>query len=1002
MLLPSSRYLSLLTLLLWLALPCADFAQTAQFESLTIEQGLSQGMIYDILQTRDGFLWVATKDGLNRYDGYNFKVFAYNPFDPYSVGENTILAVFEDSRDLLWVATESKGVDVYDPRRGRFHHFPKVQARTFAEGKDGSVWIVSKKELMRLSIPDTWKNAMPEKADLSELIPAKKIPLEGDLNPSEKLVSLWPKEDGNFVLFSSMRHFEVSVKENVAKPLAGPPFVEVARGTYQNGGHIWIGCDPFAVYHLNDGKTTRYTTDDPALKGLVEIQEDGQGNRWLLFRKMLWQLEPGKPVDYSKPDWVLDQDVKCLSSDRNGNLWVGTFGYGLRKINPKRKAFHSGAPNNSIWRLWRSPPGTYFWRDVSDVYRYDAEAGTSSKATFADLPEVWNRDMAFDEDGTIWLLSTHKKDTTETLTVHGASGMLKQQYKFDINASHYSLLTRARDGRFWITEAGTALSCFDPRSNQISRFEYNQLFGENAAQIQAFAFVQDGNGDFWIGTQQGLVKCVMSSGMPQFQLMQTDPNNPQGLNHNSIACLLPDPVKPGELLWIGTKGGGINRLDIHSGKVRHITSADGLPDMVVYGILPGNEDPQKERPTFWCSTNRGLAKIAFPKQSNDLEKPSITVFSAAKGLQGSEFNTQAFFKAADGELLFGGVNGLNHFFPEEVLSDTSRPPVFIVGVSINHESVEVGRPNSRVKTSLENLQELPLDYDENNVSFEFAALDFTAPGQNRYRYRLVGVDDDWVETNGTRFAHFAHLAPGRYELRVQGSNGEGGWQEASNPIVIVVHPPWYHSNLAYLCYALLLAWGGWRVYQFQIRRVKEREQLAFEHRETERLKAMEQVKTNFFNNVTHEFRTPLTLMLEPLRRALPKISHPEALENVRLAEANSRKLLGLVNQLLDMAKLESGQMTLDLRRGDLGQTLRDVVERFLPLAEKRGLKLNLSVPKDIPPFEFDPGKVELVLNNLISNALKFTPEGGRVNVELRIENGEWRMEQRTFLNAPLK
>ncbi|MEK7253487.1 MAG: triple tyrosine motif-containing protein, partial [Bacteroidota bacterium] len=284
-------------------------------------------------------------------------------------------------------------------------------------------------------------------------------------------------------------------------------------------------------------------------------------------------------------------------------------------------------------------------------------------------------------------------------------------------------------------------------------------------------------------------------------------------------------------------------------------------------------------------------------------------------------------------------------------------------------------------------RELRLRHDQNNLSFEYAALDFTDPSKNRYRYRLVGLDREWVETGNLRFAHFNHLSPGRYEFRVQGSNGESAWADA-NSIVIVVMPPWWRSNLAYMCYILLLAWAGWRAYQFQIRRVKEREQLAFEHRETERVKALEQVKTNFFSNVTHEFRTPLTLMVEPLRQLLKNPNDPDRNEKIRLAEKNSRRLLALVNQLLDMAKIESGSMALDLRRGDFGQTVRGVFESFLHLAAQRNIKLTLAAPSRLPEFEFDTGKVELVLNNLISNALKFTPEGGQVQVRLNSSSAD--------------
>jgi signal transduction histidine kinase/DNA-binding response OmpR family regulator len=366
---------------------------------------------------------------------------------------------------------------------------------------------------------------------------------------------------------------------------------------------------------------------------------------------------------------------------------------------------------------------------------------------------------------------------------------------------------------------------------------------------------------------------------------------------------------------------------------------------------------------------------------------SITAFTAAQGLQDNEFNTQAFYKAANGELLFGGVNGLNHFFPEAVLPDTTPPPVFIVGLRINHHNAAFGSPESPLNQPLEFLRALRLSHDQNNLSFEFAVLDFTDPAKNRYRYRLVGVDPDWVETGTIRFAHFTHLAPGSYTFLVQGNNGEGAWQSAANPISITVLPPWWRSRVAIMAYILLLFWGGWQAYQFQLRRVQLREQLAYEHRETARVKALEQMKTNFFSNVTHEFRTPLALILEPARRILAKTTEPETRKNARHIEANSHRLLRLVNELLDMAKLENGSMGLDLRHGNFAEMVREVYRAFLPLAEQRGVQLSLQIAPDIPVCLFDTNKTETVLNNLLSNALKFTPEGGMVSLRVSRNDG---------------
>ncbi len=980
--------------------PTVFLGQTTPLESITIEDGLSQGMIYDILQTRDGFLWVATKDGLNRYDGHNFKVFTNDPFDPFSLAENTVITLFEDSRGWLWIGTESKGLDLYDPKTGRFHHFNlnaieissvvKIEGGRTRETSDGTIWAI-RTVLARIPIPEDWKNGLPDEPDLGKLSRATPFPIALSKSPGEDWLfdfALLKNDE----LFVSSRHeqFIVDTKKNTYRPVNQgllPTIInrfEVAGA--ENPADVWVG-GIHELRRIRNGKLTVFPTSlaTPALQRMLLLAGEN-GHIWVVINYSLWDVAPGEDIDFSQPDLVSDQPPTAVKSDRNGNIWIGTLGYGLRKINPAKKLFHAGAAGKSIGGLWRDPSGRYFCKSYINIFPFDPKTGQIGlKPAFSDALDA-QINMAFSPSGDTWLLCRgHKMGNFAVLQRYDPSGKFVQSYTFEAKLNLFDQLILSRDGRLWISGYGCQMIRFDPRTGQADHFSFAHLFGEKVSIVRTTALAEDPDGTLWAGTQLGLVKCVPNAQTFDFQLIQADPTNRQGLNNNSIACLLSDP---GGVLWIGTKGGGINRLDLKTGKISHITTADGLPNNVVYGILPDGKGE------FWCSTNRGLAKIAPRKTPLSVGRGAggevfeITSFTAAMGLQDNEFNTSAFSKSENGELLFGGVNGLNRFFPEELRLDTTPPPVFVVGLEINHEPAWPGNTENPLAGPLENLQKLDLSFDQNNLSFEFAALDFTDPAKNRYRYRLTGLDADWVETGGQRFAHFTHLAPGKYTFRVQGSNGESAWREAAHPILIVINPPWWRSGLAYFAYFFLLVWVGWRAYQFQIRRIKEREQLAFEHRETERVKALEQIKTNFFSNVAHEFRTPLTLIIEPLRQVLknPLALGETATEKIRLAEKNSQRLLGLVNQLLDLAKIESGSMMLDLRRGDFSKTVRTVFESFLPLAEKRKIKLTMAVPPEIPQFEFDENKVELVLNNLISNALKFTEKDGTVKIE--VETGQ--------------
>jgi len=991
---------SVLILCFCLCLPALSTAQTAQMESLTIEDGLSQGMIFDILQARDGFLWFATKDGLNRYDGYNFTVFSNDPFDPYSLVDNTVTALFEDSRDWLWVGTESKGLDLYDRRTGRFHHFGQsfrlnnpsssYEVQTIKEAADGSIWVLQRGGgLIKIPIPDHWGRTLPQQPNLEGLTSLLQFPipiLDTSTRPiPERFIEFKLQPDGNVLVTSSYRQYLVEISAGSTRAVSNnllPALVEgMTFDERENGGAEWV-VNYTGVFRISHGQSVFFPLPSDQKPERVLVQTDEQGNVWGMINKKLWRLGPGEAIDFSKPDWEMDEMPTCVTTDRNHNVWVGTLGYGLRKFNPRKKLFQSGAVGTTVWGVWRDIRGRYFCKVVNKIHPYDP--ATSKAGPVSAFPDAPSRqlDLLIEPSGAMWLLCRGEEETGQAeLRHYNADGGFIKAHSFAYNSYVYAKLMRSQDGNIWISGTNCQLTCFHPPTAQFFNLNYGHLFSEKANTVRAFALAEDGNGVLWIGTQQGLVKGTPNKKSYDFQLLEADANNRLGLNNNSIACLLPDPDDPGRILWIGTKGGGINRLDLRSGQFQHITTRDGLPNNVVYGIVAENRpaDRRADR-SFWCSTNRGLAKLTLHETPPLLK---IATFTAATGLQDNEFNTQAFFKASNGELLFGGVNGLNRFYPEQLLLDTTPPPVFVVGMEINHQPASFGSIGSPLTGPLESLRELQLSHDQNNLSFEFAALDFTDPAQNRYRYRLVGLDADWVETGADRFAHFNHLAPGRYEFRVQGSNGEGHWQEAQVSIHIVVHPPWWRSSLAYLIYALLLICLGWQVYRFQIRRVQLREQLAFEHRETERVRALDQMKTNFFNNVTHEFRTPLTLIVEPVRQLLQNPGDPQAADKLQLVDRNGQRLLGLVNQLLDLAKLESGSMRLDPRHGNFVETIRGVYESFLPLAAQRGVALVLSVSDQLSSFEFDANKVELVLNNLISNALKFTSEGGKVTIECR-------------------
>lgn len=977
--------------------PSVMVGQTAQPDALTIDHGLSQGMVYDLLQTKDGFLWVGTKDGLNRYDGYNFRVWNNDPYQPYSLSDNTVTALFEDSRGWLWIGSENQGLNLMDRKTERFYHIglPATAAigkevlydiRCIREDKSGNIWVANRGGgVFRLRIPESLKNGFPETPELGNLISPTPVPIPRVKNRQsslqEEFLSLCAVRDGSIWVGSSKGLYQVDPQTLASKMIQAPARFSTESGSLlqTRSGDIW-GTSRNGVMIFRNGQF-RYIAlgRNDEIGTLPILQKDKADGIWILFEKKVWYVVPNTLPDPARPDYVIDKPANALALDAQENIWIGTLGYGLRKITPRKAKFNTNLQGTSIWGIWKDRQGNILCKLFNKIVAYDPVTHQlSEQSAFPDaLPQ--QNDLLYEPTGGFWLLCGLREGqiNQSQLRHYRPDKSLAAVYNINMDRYPYARLLRTADGSIWVSgTSGRLLRC-NPVTGEITYFDFGRLFGDQAPSVLTFALVEDGNGVLWAGTQLGLVKGEWKRDSLHFQLLKTAKHLNTSLNNNSVACLLPDPAEPGKRLWIGTKGGGINCLDFQTGRVTYLTTTEGLPNNVVYGILPDGAGH------FWCSTNRGLVRISVQGATVS----HIKQFTVADGLQSNEFNTQAFFKAPDGELLFGGVNGLNHFFPQSLELNSQPPPVCIVGMEINHEAKRFSVSGGGLSAPLEYLDKITLDADQNNFSLEFAALDFTDPSKNRYRYQLLPIEKDWVEAGEKHFAHYTHLAPGNYVFRVQGSNNDGAWNETPVELKFVIQPPWWQSRLAWVVYVFMLAALIWQVYLAQIRSIRLREQIAFEHRESKRVRELEQMKTNFFSNITHEFRTPLTLIIEPLRQVLKNPSADNWLSKVQLAARNSHKLLQLVNELLDLAKLESGTMQTEYRSGYVGDILRPIVESFAAAAESKDVSIRLSMPETDIRGAFDTDKIEKICFNLLSNALKFTPPGGKIQVSVLRTSG---------------
>lgn len=971
-------------------------SQNVQLEVLNSAQGLSQGMIYDIVQDRNGFIWFATRGGLNRYDGYGFKVWKNDPFNPYSISDNTIQVLLEDRRGWLWLGTENNGIDVFDPQTGKFFHLGEAEGSlsdgdvsALTEAPDGAIWIGTTNGLNRVRLdrfPTNTAN-LNGVAQVEQFFWEPKNALNVSANLYEALLCtpegiLWvgtPQQVYRYQIRTGKREI-VPCQE--PDPQIGGQTTSFARGP---DGAVWLGQSKRIIRFRGD-RMDVFPFPASTQPFRTYLTFDQSGNLYVGRRKFVYlfsqealaknqPIEPRVFCDFPSIGVIGSTQLFC---DRNGLIWMGTNGYGVRKYNLVNQNFQHFLKGISTRRLLADRAGQIWaWDASAMIKRVDEQSKTSAEA-FLPGNDFFNHDLLQARDGSYWFLGEFRAHSTQGQLIHKnhKTGLL-QTYLSPITLSIYSQLLEDRQSRIWIFGPESNLARFDVTTQQFNTFSFATITGFKEA---SFAMLEDLNDHFWIGTPHGLLRGVMNvKGQMQFELYHCKPADPSSLSSNVVLSLCDDPTDPKRFIWVGTRGGGLNLLDKKTGKCQHFTLNNGLPDDVIYGILPD------ERGNLWLSTNSGLSKFS-PKNQH------FENYSVADGLQDNEFNTVSHAKGQNGRLVFGGVNGITAFFPEKISPHDKPTTVFITALKTNNKIALPGE--GILSKNIEYTESVQIPYAQNQLSLDFVAMDFATSNKNQFRYRLKGADKTWVESTTAHSVNYSNLAPGRYEFQVFSGGAHGVWSEqASRKLVIQILPPWWRSPLAYVAYVLLILLGGYQFIQWRVRQHQARSQREFEKREMKRIQALEQLKNDFFTNITHELRTPLTLVIEPLRQILNQPAAENWLNKVQIAERSGSRLLHLVNQLLDLAKLEGGAMSLDLRWGSIDDALNQTAAAFVEPAARKQIHFELKASQ--PPLDeasFDRDKLEKIISNLLSNALKYTPAGGKVSLGWDVENqGDKRM-----------
>ena len=1000
---------------------------------LSVNEGLSQGMVFDVLQTRDGYLWIATKDGLNRYDGYRFEIFSNDAFDSFSIASNESWHLFEDSRGWVWIICPA-GLDVFVPQSGRFFHILPQQVTgiiapplAFTETPDGEVWLTLNGKVWKIDASPGLIEKAAKEGNAFPRLPYKAIEAPGAtftsvcFTKNKKLLA--SATDGLYLLDPA----DVTIQSKLLDmPLQIVGEDRAGQIWYNTLGNDWGWSHPKNDLWLFKDGTTKLAVESCSPDCIYRFDYDGFLWGWQASENTIFKWKPEVLAKGGKPEveWKIDAPFTrtpqyaptALAFDRSGIAWLGTNGFGVLKINFAKPKFTSYLPFTSQRFITEDPQGNLFTSaDPNTVYastRFDREV---ANPWFVTNPKQGADFTAFDPSGNLWV-STFAGGLTRI------DAQTKAQKKFPWKA--LGLISNQKGQLLGVTEEG--LVGFDPVTEQSRVFPFDQAQKFPPGFTSLHFLMEDATGTVWIFGLEGLIQATPADSGYRFTYFRNNPADRSMLSNNSVLCVAEDPLAPRRFLWVGTKGGGLNRLDRQTGQFQHFKKAQGLPDDVVYGILTslppalptsgrdrlskgGGGDtspPPLERAGgrlgyLWMSTNKGLCRMEVDSAGNALGFKNFTV---ADGLQSNEFNQASYLKTRNGTMIFGGINGLTVFHPDSLRFNGHVPQTQIVSVHINNEPLDIGIlgywdiGHLAVNIPISQYPNINLSHRQNLVTIEFAALEFTNPAQNQYRYQLIrkqtfgkNEGEKWVELGYKNSVQFANLQPGSYLFKVLGSNNDGAWSEQPAELRFTIRPPWWATWWAYLLYAVAMGTGIWLFYKYKLRQ-------RLEHQETLRLRELDEFKNRFFTNITHEFRTPLTVILgmaerlesdrvtssHPVTNSPVTSSHPVTNSPVALIKRNGQNLLRLINQILDLAKLESHTLQLNYVQGDVLPYLRYITESLHSLANAQNVMLRVESKEREIIMDYDPERLLQIVYNLLSNAIKFTPSGGRVILDIGI------------------
>jgi signal transduction histidine kinase/DNA-binding response OmpR family regulator/ligand-binding sensor domain-containing protein len=980
-----------------------------QMEMFELPNGESGNHVQSIVQDKYGFMWFGSQFGLHRWDGHHFKTYLNNPADPNSIGCDYIEYILPARDGSLWIGFWGGGMDHFDQTTGKFTHYTargenglsSGHVSVILEDKNGLIWVGTMEGLDRLD---------PKTGEIRHFRNRRNDPSSLSCN---QVRSLYEDSEGTLWVGT------------------GFVFDEIGKGGLNR-------------FHPETGTFTRYLHDprDPSSLAGPEVRamlEDSKGNFWVGtsgdgLQKMNRQTgkfirypnHRGNQTPYSAPayDHGSFRHVTCLMEDKAGLLWIGDFSSGFKVIDPatgqwklfQQNRKHARLLENAAWTAFQSKDGVRWFSTASSDARVYRIAGKQDVFKAVVLPSKQGFVSSFSEDkkDNLWF-STNEFSIGKLERDKPEKGVVVRFAEQEQALAGATKILAADDGTLWAVKAdsATGLIRYHPEKKMIEHFQHDPGDAGSIASNFINDILLDKNGNLWIATDgEGLDYFDKKTG--KFRHFRNRKNNPNSLTHNHLDKLF--QANDGNLWVVGSANRGkgraifVNRFDPQQKEVTRY-NLNGIPAGQDIWQSPPTQDKEGN---IWLCLENGILKLVpvtgtcvyfgstllgkevLPLKGMEMddegklwimgqkllkfdpERETVFAYTIGGGLESHSFQKGAIYKNEKGEIFLGGRYGFHYFDPGKIAGSSSEAPIVRITEFELLDQTEQAIFDSTQKVVFWKSGILELKHTQNVFAFRFAALDFIDPMGNRLEYMLENFDKNWRVAGQEPKATYIKVPPGKYRFRVRGANSLGVWGEETS-LEVVIHPPFWLTWWAYVLYGLLIAATLYGIYRFYLNR-------RLEQAETQRLKELDEMKNRLYANITHEFRTPLTVILGMAKQVRENPADWFA-EGMDMISRNGENLLGLVNQMLDLSKLESGNLPLRYEQDDVVKFLGSVVESFRSFAESRGVRLHFLSEPDELVMDHDPEKLKHIVMNLLSNAVKFTPGNGDVYVSASRHEG---------------